>query len=65
MLRDGTALIRRRGKGALISFATALQRPVNDPICLYSERAGRKWRARASPHREAARGRKSWLADIV
>jgi len=27
MLRDGAALIRRRGKSALIPFATALQRP--------------------------------------
>jgi hypothetical protein len=29
MLRVGAALIRRRGKSALIPFATALKRPVS------------------------------------
>jgi hypothetical protein len=31
MLRDGAALIRRRGKSALITFTTALQRPLPTP----------------------------------
>jgi len=31
MLRDGAALIQRHGKSALISFTTALQRPLPTP----------------------------------